>query len=285
MKKIDGKLTSIKIREQIKLEHKNLFNEMGRKAGLAVILVGSDAASKIYVNNKAKACEQVGFHSEIHYLDKNISESELLKLIDKLNNDDKIDGILVQLPLPKHINDLEVINAVLPSKDVDAFHPENIGKYVIGDKSGFLPCTPYGIIQLLDEYEIDTQGKDVVIIGRSNIVGKPMAMLMLQKNSTVQICHTKTKNLFEKMKKADIIISAVGIPKLVKKEYVKEGAVVIDVGISRVDGKVCGDVDFEEVSKVTSFITPVPGGVGPMTITSLLGNTLKSFKNKRKEDK
>lgn len=282
---IDGKAVSVKIREQIRQEHEKISEEMGRNAGLSVILVGNDPASKIYVNNKAKACEQAGFYSEIHYLDENISENKLLELIEKLNNDNKIDGILVQLPLPRHINELKVINAVSPIKDVDAFHPENIGKYVIGDESGFLPCTPYGIIQLLDEYKIDVQGKDTVIIGRSNIVGKPMAMLMLQKSATVQVCHTKTKKIFEKIKNADIIISAVGVPGLVKKENVKEGAVVIDVGISRVDGKVCGDVDFSGVSERASYITPVPGGVGPMTITSLLGNTLKSFKNKRKEVK
>ena len=208
-----------------------------------------------------------------------------MKLITDLNNDENTDGILVQLPLPKHIDELKVITSVSPEKDVDAFHPVNIGKYVIGDESGFLPCTPYGIIQLLDEYKIETQGKDTVIIGRSNIVGKPMAMLMLQKSATVQICHTKTKNLFEKMRNADIIISAVGVPNLVTEDNVKEGAVVIDVGISRVAGKVCGDVEFTGVSKKASYITPVPGGVGPMTITSLLGNTLKSFKNKRREVK
>ena len=282
---IDGKAVSEKIREQIRREHEILLKEIGRKAGLAVILAGEDPASKIYVNNKAKACEKAGFNSVIHYLNGDVSEKELLALIEKLNNDENTDGILVQLPLPKHINELKVITSVLPEKDVDAFHPVNIGKYVIGDESGFLPCTPYGIIQLLDEYKIETQGKDTVIIGRSNIVGKPMAMLMLQKSATVQICHTKTKNLFEKMKNADIIISAVGVPNLVTEENVKDGAVVIDVGISRVDGKVCGDVDFASVSKKASYITPVPGGVGPMTITSLLGNTLKSFKNRRREVK
>ena len=282
---IDGKAVSEKIRERIREEHEIISKEIGRKAGLAVILAGEDPASKIYVKNKAKACEKAGFNSFIHYLDKDVSEKELLNLIDKLNNDENTDGILVQLPLPGHIDELKVITSVLPEKDVDAFHPVNIGKYVIGDESGFLPCTPYGIIQLLDEYKIETQGKDTVIIGRSNIVGKPMAMLMLQKSATVQICHTKTKNLFEKMKNADIIISAVGVPNLVTEENVKEGAVVIDVGISRVDGKVCGDVDFLGVSKKASYITPVPGGVGPMTITSLLGNTLKSFKNKKREVK
>lgn len=280
---IDGKLTSNKIREQIKEKHDKLSAEIGRKAGLAVILVGDSAASKIYVNNKAKACEKAGFYSEVHILDQNISEENLLDLIEKLNNDAKIDGILVQLPLPKHIDELKVINTLSPSKDVDAFHPLNVGKYVIGDESGFLPCTPYGIIQLLDEYDIDAAGKDTVVIGRSNIVGKPISLLMTQKNATVQICHTKTKKMFEKIEKADIIISAVGIPNLIKAKHVKEGAVVIDVGISRVDGKVCGDIDFEGVSKKASYITPVPGGVGPMTITSLLGNTLKSFENKRKE--
>ena len=280
---IDGKVTSNKIRERIKEEHEKLSAEIGRKAGLSVILAGDSAASKIYVSNKVKACEKAGFYSEVHVLDGNISEKELLDLIEKLNNDEKIDGILVQLPLPKHIDELKVINKVSPSKDVDAFHPMNVGKYVIGDESGFLPCTPYGIIQLLEEYNINVEGKDTVVIGRSNIVGKPNSLLMTAKSATVQICHTKTKKMFEKIEKADIIISAVGIPNLIKAEHVKDGAVVIDVGISRVDGKVCGDVDFQGVSKKASYITPVPGGVGPMTITSLLGNTLKSFKNKRKE--
>ena len=279
---IDGKAVSEKIREQIRKEHEVLALASGRKAGLAVILAGDDPASKIYVNNKIKACEKAGFHSMVHYLGGDVSEEELLDLIITLNNDENTDGILVQLPLPKHINELKVITSVSPEKDVDAFHPINIGKYVIGDESGFLPCTPYGIIQLLDEYKIETQGKDTVIIGRSNIVGKPMAMLMLQKSATVQVCHTKTKNLFEKMRNADIIISAVGVPNLVTEENVKEGAVVIDVGISRVEGKVYGDVDFTGVSKKASYITPVPGGVGPMTITSLLVHPLYSFKNKRK---
>ncbi len=282
---IDGKAVSEKIREQIRKEHEVLALASGRKAGLAVILAGDDPASKIYVNNKIKACEKAGFHSMVHYLGGDESEEELRDVIITLNNDENTDGILVQLPLPKHINELKVITSVSPEKDVDAFHPINIGKYVIGDESGFLPCTPYGIIQLLDEYKIETQGKDTVIIGRSNIVGKPMAMLMLQKSATVQVCHTKTKNLFEKMRNADIIISAVGVPNLVTEENVKEGAVVIDVGISRVEGKVYGDVDFTGVSKKASYITPVPGGVGPMTITSLLGNTLKSFKNRRREVK
>ena len=282
---IDGKAVSEKIREQIRKEHEILSKEIGRKAGLAVILAGEDPASKIYVNNKAKACEKAGFNSAIHYLSGDVSEDELLKLISYLNNDENTDGILVQLPLPKHIDELKVITSVSPEKDVDAFHPVNIGKYVIGDESGFLPCTPYGIIQLLDEYNINVEGKDTVVIGRSNIVGKPISLLMTAKSATVQICHTKTKKMFEKIEKADIIISAVGIPNLIKAEHVKDGAVVIDVGISRVDGKVCGDVDFLGVSKKASYITPVPGGVGPMTITSLLGNTLKSFKNKRREVK
>ena len=280
---IDGKMVSKKIREEIREKHSKLAEKAGRNAGLAVVLVGSDPASGIYVRNKIKACEEVGFHSEAHILDGNTSKDELVNLIEMLNENERIDGILVQLPLPKHIDELEIINAISPEKDVDGFHPVNIGKYIIEDESGFLPCTPYGIMTLLKEYNVELCGKDVIVIGRSNIVGKPVSMLMVHERATVQICHTKTKNLFEKMKNADIIIAAAGVPGLVKGEHIKEGAVVIDVGISRENGKLCGDVDFEGVSKKASLITPVPGGVGPMTITSLLGNTLKSFQNKRRE--
>ena len=246
------------------------------------MIVGNSPASQVYVKNKIRACENVGFYSENIELDENISEKELLQEIDKLNKNDRIDGILVQLPLPAHINELKIIDSISPEKDVDGFHVSNIGKMVIGDETGFLSCTPYGIMQLLEEYKIEIAGKDAVIIGRSNIVGKPMALMLIQKGATVQVCNSNTKNLRKKLNKADIIIVAAGVPKLLKKEDVKEGAVVIDVGINRVDGKICGDVDYEEVAEKTSYITPVPGGVGPMTISSLIKNTFKSYKNSLK---
>lgn len=277
MKIIDGKKLSEKILESIKKEHDSLKEKIERSAGLAVILVGENPASQVYVKNKIRSCENAGFYSETIKLDENITEDKLIEEIEKLNNDEKIDGILVQLPLPKHINELKIINTISPEKDVDGFHVANIGKMMIGDKTGFLPCTPYGIMQMFEEYDIELQGKDVVIIGRSNIVGKPMALMLIEKGATVQVCNSKTKNLSEKIQKADIVVAAVGVPKLIKANDVKEGAVVIDVGINRVDGKLCGDVDFEEISKKSSFITPVPGGVGPMTIASLLKNTLKSY--------
>lgn len=277
---IDGKGFSQKIQTLIKEEHKNLVSEMGRRAGLAVIIVGDNQASKVYVQNKIKACENVGFYSENIEFSGDITEIELLEEIEKLNKNDKIDGILVQLPLPKHIDEKKVIEKILPEKDVDGFHPVNVGKMMIGEKSGFLPCTPYGIMQLIDEYKIDLVGKDVVVVGRSNIVGKPMALLLIERGATVTVCNSKTKNLQEKLKEADIIVAATGVPKLVKGNDVKTGVVVIDVGINRLDGKLCGDVDYEEVSKKSSYITPVPGGVGPMTIASLIKNTLESYKRK-----
>ena len=282
MVKIDGKAFSQVILEKIREEHNQLKEKYGKQAGLAVVIVGNNPASQVYVRNKIKACENVGFYSENIELDENISEKELLQEIDKLNKNDRINGILVQLPLPSHINELKIIDSISPEKDVDGFHVANIGKMVIGDETGFISCTPYGIMQLLEEYKIEIAGKDAVIIGRSNIVGKPMALMLIQKGATVQVCNSRTKDLRKKLNDADIIIVAAGVPKLLKKEDVKEGAVVIDVGINRVDGKICGDVDYEEVAERASYITPVPGGVGPMTIASLIKNTFKSYKNSLK---
>lgn len=277
---IDGKALSDKILKEIENEHSELQAKVGRKAGLAVIIVGENPASQIYVRNKIRACERVGFHSETIRLDEHITEENLLLEIEKLNNDNNIDGILVQLPIPKHINELKVINAISAEKDVDGFHTTNIGKMMIGDETGFLPCTPAGVIQMFEEYNIDLEGKDVLVIGQSNIVGKPMTLLLINKRATVQVCNSKTKNLPEKLQKADVVVAAAGSPKLVKGSDVKEGVVVIDIGINRVDGKICGDVDFEEVSQKALYITPVPGGVGPMTIAMLIKNTFKSYKQK-----
>ncbi len=280
MIKIDGKGIAQKTLAYIEKEHKLLKDKYGRAAGLAVIMAGDNPASEIYVKNKIKACEIAGIYSRTIKLDENVTEKDLIEEIEKLNKDDKIDGILVQLPLPAHIDELKIINAISPEKDVDGFHSVNLGKMIIGDKTGFLPCTPYGIMQLLDEYGIDPAGKDTVIIGRSNIVGKPAAILFIEKSATVQVCNTKTKNTKEKIRNADIVIAAVGVPNFIKGDDIKEGAVVIDVGINRVNGKLCGDVDYEEVSEKAGYITPVPGGVGPMTIASLIKNTFKSYVNK-----
>lgn len=282
MKIIDGKGFSKKVQQQVKEEHKILKDKTGKTAGLAVIIVGENPASQVYVRNKTRACENVGFYSETIELPASISEDELVEEVKKLNENDKINGILVQLPLPNHIDEMKIINTISPEKDVDGFHALNVGKMVLGDKTGFLPCTPYGIMQLLEEYKIDVIGKDVVIVGRSNIVGKPMALMLIEKGATVKVCNSKTKDLSGKMQRADIIIAATGVPKLVKAKDVKNGAVVIDVGINRVDGKLCGDVDYDEVIEKVSLITPVPGGVGPMTIASLIKNTLTSYKNNLK---
>lgn len=271
---IDGKKVSAHLKDNIAAEVK----ENGYKPGLAVIIVGDDPASKIYVNNKKKACEYCGFYSEEYALPQNTTQSELIALIDRLNKDDKIDGILCQLPLPKHIDKKAVIEAISPAKDVDAFNEINVGKIMIGNYS-FSPCTPSGVIELLRFYNIDLCSKNAVVIGRSNIVGKPMAMLLMHEDATVTVCHSKTKNLKEICLNADVIVSSVGKPKIVTADMVKEGAVVIDVGISRTEnGKICGDVDFENVKDKTSYITPVPGGVGPMTIAVLMQNTLKAYK-------
>ena len=280
MKIIDGKGFSKKVQQQVKEEHEQLKHKTGKTAGLAVIIVGDNPASQVYVRNKTKACENVGFYSETIELPASISEDELVKEVQKLNENEKIDGILVQLPLPNHINEMKVINTISPEKDVDGFHSLNVGKLMLGDDTGFLPCTPYGIMQLLEEYKVDVVGKDVVIVGRSNIVGKPMALMLIEKGATVKVCNSKTKDLSDKIQRADIVIVATGVPKLVKAKDVKEGAIVIDVGINRVDGKLCGDVDYDEVIEKASLITPVPGGVGPMTIASLITNTLKAYKKK-----
>ena len=274
---IDGKSISKEIREEIAEEIKTL----GITPGLAVIIVGADPASQVYVRNKHKACEQVGIYSEVYELPESTTQDELNLLIERLNADTKIDGILVQLPLPKHLDENEVILAIDPKKDVDAFHPENVGHIMLGDYK-FLPCTPAGVMQLLSRSNIDVCGKRCVVLGRSNIVGKPQAMLLLHANGTVTVCHSKTKELKDICKEADIIVCAIGKPKFLTSDMVKEGAVVIDVGINRTsDGKLVGDVDFDSVSEKASYITPVPGGVGPMTITMLLKNTVTSAKNRK----
>lgn len=270
---IDGKSVSKKIKEQVKTEVENL-KKQNIEVGLAVVLVGDDSASKVYVSRKNKTCKSLGINSYEYVLPAETTEQKLLELIDELNVNDKIDGILVQLPLPKHIDERKVLSRILPKKDVDAFHPENVGKIVRGDGE-ILPCTPSGIIRLLKEYNIQIEGKNCVVIGRSNIVGKPIALLLLKENGTVTICHSKTKNIKEITKKADILIVATGKPKMVTEDYVKDDAIVIDVGVNRLDnGTLCGDVDFDEVSKKASFITPVPGGVGPMTIAMLMNNVV-----------
>ena len=274
---LDGKMVSQRIKAELAEEVVKL-KEQNINPGLAVILVGENPASKIYVNNKKKSCEEIGIYSEVYTLPEDTSEKDLLDLIDVLNNNSRISGILVQLPLPRHIDEEKVLMAIDYRKDVDAFHPVNVGKIMIGSQS-FLPCTPAGIMELIAESGIELSGKNCVVIGRSNIVGKPAAMLLLQQNATVTICHSKTKNLTEITKKADIIVAAVGRANFVTADMVGEGAVVIDVGINRLpDKKICGDVDFEEVSKVASAITPVPGGVGPMTIAMLMKNTLTAAK-------
>ena len=274
---IDGKAVSAAVKDEVK-EQVAALKKDGGVPCLAVVLVGDDPASKVYVRNKKRACEYCGIKSLEYILDKTASEQQLLDLIDVLNKEPTVHGILVQLPLPPHINEQKIINAISEQKDVDAFHPANVGRLMTGNPD-FLPCTPAGVMEMLKKYNIETAGKDCVIIGRSNIVGKPMAMLMLSANSTVTICHSKTKNLKEKCLSADILIAAIGKPKFVTADMVKDGAVVIDVGINRTeDGKLCGDVDFDEVSKKASYITPVPGGVGPMTIATLMKNTLTAFK-------
>lgn len=275
---ISGKIVSEKIRNDIKNEIADFKAKWGCAPGLAVIVVGDDPASAVYVRNKHKACLEVGIESYQIELPSTVSEDELLWRIDELNLDNKVNGILVQLPLPKHISEEKVINRILPSKDVDAFHPVNVGKITIGNYD-FLPCTPAGIISLLDYYNVEISGKRCVVIGRSNIVGKPMALLLTERNGTVTLCHSKTVNLADICREADIIVVAIGKAGFLKADMVKPGAVVIDVGINRLEnGKLAGDVAFDEVEKVASMITPVPGGVGPMTITTLLKNTLIAAK-------
>lgn len=277
---IDGKAVSAQVKENIAKEVAQLKEQHGISIGLAVVIVGNNPASRIYVNNKKKACEAVGFESFEYALPEETTQDELLALIDKLNADDKVDGILVQLPLPKHLDEKIVIDNISPDKDVDAFHPVNVGKIMIGDYS-FLPCTPAGVMELIASTGVEISGKECVVVGRSNIVGKPMSMLLLHKSGTVTICHSRTKDLASECKRADILVAAVGVPKLIKGDMIKEGAVVIDVGMNRLeDGKLCGDVDFESCEKVASYITPVPGGVGPMTIAMLMKNTLTAAKKK-----
>ena len=280
---IDGKATGKAIRDRIRETVEERIRKGLRVPGLAVVIVGDDPASQVYVRNKHKACEEVGFLSSVYRLDADTTEDELLALVDALNRDDEIDGILVQLPLPRHLSASKVIAAIDPKKDVDAFHTENVGKIMLGEE-GFAPCTPAGVMSLLAAYGIDPEGKECVVVGRSNIVGKPMAMLLLHKNATVTIAHSRTKDLASVTRRADILVSAVGRAKFITADMVKEGAVVIDVGMNRDEcGKLCGDVDFDAVAPKTSFITPVPGGVGPMTITTLLENTLFSAERKDKE--
>ncbi len=274
--KIDGKLISQQIKDELKEKVAALAAE-GKTCALAVIQVGNDPASSVYVGNKKKTCAYIGIESIAYELPEETSEQELLDIIDKLNKDPKVNGILCQLPLPSHINEDHVIHAISPEKDVDGFHPRNVGALVIGEK-GFVSCTPAGIIQLLKRSNIEIAGKHCVVIGRSNIVGKPMALLMLRENATVTICHSRTQNLKEICKEADILIVAIGKPKFINADYVKEGAVVIDVGIHRnEDNKLCGDVDFDSVEPKASYITPVPGGVGPMTIAMLMNNCVEAF--------
>lgn len=285
-KLIDGKLISARIKEEIKADTEKLIAENGIIPGLAFILVGEDPASVVYVRSKGKACEELGFYSVTEKLPAETKEEELLALIDKFNNDPKIHGILVQLPLPKHIDEEKVIEAIDYKKDVDGFHPQNIGRMTIG-ANAFISCTPYGIVELLSRYGVETKGKDVVVIGRSNIVGKPVANLMLRKeyNSTVTVCHSATKDLKAHAINADILIAAIGRANFVTADMIKEGVVIIDVGINRIDDstkksgyRLVGDVDFEACLPICSKITPVPGGVGPMTIAMLMKNTLESAK-------
>lgn len=274
---IDGKKVSAEVKEQVRLETLELAKK-GIKPGLAVIIVGDDPASRVYVNNKKKACEAVGFLSREYALPATTTQEELLSLVKELNNDKEINGILCQLPLPKGLDEKAVIEAISPLKDVDAFHAINVGKIMIGDYD-FLPCTPAGVMEMLHSYKIPVEGKNCVVIGRSNIVGKPMAMLLLHENGTVTVTHSRTKNLADVTREADILVAAIGKPKFVTADMVKEGAVVIDVGMDRDEnGKLCGDVDFENVKDKCSAITPVPGGVGPMTIAVLMKNTLKACK-------
>ena len=272
-KLIDGKVISAAVKAEVAKETEEL-KKKGVTPGLAVIIAGEDPASKVYVANKEKACEQMGFASFKYALPENTTQEELISLVEELNKRDDVNGILCQLPLPKHLNEELVLNTIIPEKDVDAFHPQNVGKIMIGEFD-FLPCTPAGVMEMLKYENIDINGKECVVIGRSNIVGKPMSMLLLHKNGTVTVCHSRTKNLAEVCRRADILVAAVGRANFVTADMVKEGAVVIDVGINRLEnGKLCGDVNFAEVEPKASYITPVPGGVGPMTITMLMQNTL-----------
>ncbi|MCK4589146.1 MAG: bifunctional methylenetetrahydrofolate dehydrogenase/methenyltetrahydrofolate cyclohydrolase FolD [Nanoarchaeota archaeon] len=282
---LDGK----KIAEKIKLELKEKISRLDKKPCLAVVLVGDDPSSKVYVSMKQIACEGVGIISKEYHFSTDVKEEELVNLLKKLNADSNINGILVQLPLPKHMDEYEIIKTVSPLKDVDGFHPINIGRFSWGRKK-LIPCTPKGILRLLKEYNIKMEGKDAVVVGRSNVVGKPIALLLMENNATVTVCHSKTNNLKEKTSKADILIVATGVPKLIKKNMVRGGAVVVDVGVSRIEDLtkkkgyyLSGDVDFEEVKESVSYISPVPGGVGPMTVAMLMENTLEAYKSQNGE--
>jgi methylenetetrahydrofolate dehydrogenase (NADP+)/methenyltetrahydrofolate cyclohydrolase len=278
MEILDGKKLAEEIKNELKTQVLSMKKD-GLVPGLAVFLVGNDEASKIYVHNKEKACEELGINSFVYRLPENTSEEKLLGMISKANQNEKIHGILIQLPLPKHINEKKIIYAIDPKKDADCFHPENVGKMFYGN-SLFLPCTPAGIMELFEKYKIETAGKDVVIVGKSNIVGKPLAFMLMNKSATVTVCHNQTKNLKEKVLNADIIITAVGKAGLITADMIKSGAVVVDVGMNRSrEGKLLGDVDFETVAEKAGAITPVPGGVGPMTIVELMKNTIKAAKN------
>ncbi len=272
---LDGKATSKQIKDELK-DKVAVLKEQGIVPTLAVVIVGDDAASHVYVKFKKRACEYIGIRSLSYELPSATTEEEILNLVDELNGRDDVHGILVQLPLPDHISDDKVIMAIDPKKDVDGFHPVNVGNLSIGNP-GFISCTPYGIIELMKRYDIEIKGKNCVIVGRSNIVGKPVSMLLLKENGTVTVCHSKTKDLKGVCKSADILVAAIGRPKMITSEFVKEGAVVIDVGINRLDdGTLCGDVDFDDVRDMASYITPVPGGVGPMTIAMLMSNVVNS---------
>ena len=281
MEIIDGKKLAKQIREKLKIECEEL-QEKGIKPKLAVIMVGDDKASKIYVKNKSKACDEIGIEYEEYLLEKDIKQKELIELINKLNNDNSVHGILLQSPIPEGLDINEAFRTISSEKDVDGFNPTNVGKLVLNQDT-FVSCTPYGIMKMFEAYDIELEGKKVVVLGRSNIVGKPLVQCCLNKNATVTICHSKTKNIKEHVKEADVVISAIGKPKYVTEDMIKEKAVVIDVGINRTeDGKIVGDVDFENVSKKASYITPVPGGVGPMTIAILMNNVIKACKNQNK---
>lgn len=274
---LDGKAISAKFRQNIKEETAALKEKTGKAPGIAVILAGDDAASSVYVNSKEKAAIECGFYSVVERISADVTTNDVLKLVEKYNNDEKIHGILVQLPLPSACDEKTILRAIRAEKDVDGFHPYNVGLLNIGEDC-LMPCTPFGVMNMMADYGIEIAGKNAVVVGRSNIVGKPIAAMLLKANATVTVCHSKTKDLSGVCAKADILVAAIGKAKFIKKEFVKDGAVVIDVGINRVDGKLCGDVDFEDVKDKCSYITPVPGGVGPMTITTLMQNTLKAFK-------
>lgn len=278
MIKLDGKDLAQRIKLQLKEETLELKESLGKVPGLAIILVGDNPASKIYVNSKIKGCSELGFESFAHFLPENTSEERVLELIGELNEDERVNGILVQLPLPKHVDEKKVIDKIALDKDIDGFKPENLGLLMLGDKDSMQPCTPAGIMELLRAYSIELVGKDVVVVGRSNIVGKPMGSLLINEGATVTTCNSKTKDLKAKTSQADMVIMAIGQAKFLTEDMVKEGAIIVDVGINRTEDGLFGDVDYDGVSKKAAYITPVPGGVGPMTVAMLFANTMKAFK-------